>query len=227
MDEAVHGPGIDPERLAVCLSVLEELDRLDVDHPDAIKVPGDLAHLPRGQTAPPPGAPGRQDRPRPRRHRGHRDRLRRAHRRRDRGHPALLQGRGRQDRGHTPAPPVLLHLQDPVRGSRLLLPPALSRLRASNRAKRDARADLTGKRALLTGGRAKIGMYIALRLLPRRRAHDDHDAGSPRTPSAASRRWRTRRTGCTAWRSSASTCATRPRPSRWPTRSPRPARWIS
>ena len=25
--------------------------------------------------------------------------------------------------------------------------------------------DLTGRRALLTGGRAKIGMYIALRLL--------------------------------------------------------------
>ncbi len=34
-----------------------------------------------------------------------------------------------------------------------------------NHAKRDARTDLTGKRALLTGGRAKIGMYIALRLL--------------------------------------------------------------
>lgn len=32
-------------------------------------------------------------------------------------------------------------------------------------AKRDARTDLRGKRALLTGGRAKIGMYIALRLL--------------------------------------------------------------
>ena len=31
--------------------------------------------------------------------------------------------------------------------------------------KRDARTDLTGKRALLTGGRAKIGMHIALRLL--------------------------------------------------------------
>jgi len=31
--------------------------------------------------------------------------------------------------------------------------------------KRDQRTDLTGKRALLTGGRAKIGMYIALRLL--------------------------------------------------------------
>lgn len=32
-------------------------------------------------------------------------------------------------------------------------------------AKRDARTDLTGRRALLTGGRAKIGMHIALRLL--------------------------------------------------------------
>jgi len=34
-----------------------------------------------------------------------------------------------------------------------------------NRDRRDARTDLTGRRALLTGGRAKIGMYIALRLL--------------------------------------------------------------
>ena len=34
-----------------------------------------------------------------------------------------------------------------------------------NHAKRNARTDLTGKTALLTGGRAKIGMYIALRLL--------------------------------------------------------------
>jgi NAD(P)-dependent dehydrogenase (short-subunit alcohol dehydrogenase family) len=36
---------------------------------------------------------------------------------------------------------------------------------AMSHEKRDARTDLTGKRALLTGGRAKIGMYIALRLL--------------------------------------------------------------
>ncbi len=35
----------------------------------------------------------------------------------------------------------------------------------TNHAKREARTDLTGKRALLTGGRAKIGMHIALRLL--------------------------------------------------------------
>jgi NAD(P)-dependent dehydrogenase (short-subunit alcohol dehydrogenase family) len=36
---------------------------------------------------------------------------------------------------------------------------------AVNRSKRNARTDLAGRRALLTGGRAKIGMYIALRLL--------------------------------------------------------------
>jgi NAD(P)-dependent dehydrogenase (short-subunit alcohol dehydrogenase family) len=36
---------------------------------------------------------------------------------------------------------------------------------ALNRQRREARTDLSGRRALLTGGRAKIGMYIALRLL--------------------------------------------------------------
>ena len=36
---------------------------------------------------------------------------------------------------------------------------------ARNHERRDARTDLSGRRALLTGGRAKIGMYIALRLL--------------------------------------------------------------
>ncbi|MFE3187404.1 SDR family NAD(P)-dependent oxidoreductase [Nocardia sp. NPDC059240] len=36
---------------------------------------------------------------------------------------------------------------------------------AKSHAKRDAATNLDGRRALLTGGRAKIGMYIALRLL--------------------------------------------------------------
>ena len=39
------------------------------------------------------------------------------------------------------------------------------RCAARSHAKRDQRTDLAGRRALLTGGRAKIGMYIALRLL--------------------------------------------------------------
>src|SRR4051812_13766549 len=38
MAEVSYGPGIDPERLAVCLGVLEELDKLEVDHPDAVAV---------------------------------------------------------------------------------------------------------------------------------------------------------------------------------------------
>ena len=43
--ETAHGPGFDPERLAVCLAVLEELDRLEVDHPDAVKVRRATSHI--------------------------------------------------------------------------------------------------------------------------------------------------------------------------------------
>jgi len=56
---------------------------------------------------------------------------------------------------------------------------------AFNRAKRDARTDLTGKRALLTGGRAKIGMYIALRLL----RDGAHTTITTRFPNDAVRRF--------------------------------------
>lgn len=52
-------------------------------------------------------------------------------------------------------------------------------------AKRDARTDLTGKRALLTGGRAKIGMYIALRLL----RDGAHTTITTRFPHDAARRF--------------------------------------
>ncbi|MBF6137473.1 SDR family NAD(P)-dependent oxidoreductase [Nocardia otitidiscaviarum] len=52
-------------------------------------------------------------------------------------------------------------------------------------AKRDARTDLTGKRALLTGGRAKIGMYIALRLL----RDGAHTTITTRFPNDAIRRF--------------------------------------
>ncbi|MEV8023326.1 SDR family NAD(P)-dependent oxidoreductase [Microbacterium sp. NPDC080220] len=52
--------------------------------------------------------------------------------------------------------------------------------------KRDARTDLTGRRALLTGGRAKIGMYIALRLL----RDGAHTTITTRFPRDAVRRFR-------------------------------------
>ena len=54
-----------------------------------------------------------------------------------------------------------------------------------NHAKRTARTDLTGKRALLTGGRAKIGMYIALRLL----RDGAHTTVTTRFPKDAVRRF--------------------------------------
>ncbi|MCD0485160.1 SDR family oxidoreductase [Streptacidiphilus sp. ASG 303] len=56
---------------------------------------------------------------------------------------------------------------------------------AENRARRDARTDLTGRRALLTGGRAKIGMYIALRLL----RDGAHTTITTRFPNDAIRRF--------------------------------------
>ena len=56
---------------------------------------------------------------------------------------------------------------------------------ARNRARRDARTDLTGRRALLTGGRAKIGMYIALRLL----RDGAHTTITTRFPKDAARRF--------------------------------------
>jgi len=54
-----------------------------------------------------------------------------------------------------------------------------------NRERRDARTDLRDRRALLTGGRAKIGMYIALRLL----RDGAHTTITTRFPRDAARRF--------------------------------------
>ncbi|MCW2607769.1 MAG: hypothetical protein JWO60_2462 [Frankiales bacterium] len=59
------------------------------------------------------------------------------------------------------------------------------RCAAENAARRDARTDLTGRRALLTGGRAKIGMHIALRLL----RDGAHTTITTRFPTDAVRRF--------------------------------------
>ncbi len=56
---------------------------------------------------------------------------------------------------------------------------------ALNRSKRNATTDLTGRTALLTGGRAKIGMYIALRLL----RDGAHTTITTRFPNDAVRRF--------------------------------------
>jgi NAD(P)-dependent dehydrogenase (short-subunit alcohol dehydrogenase family) len=56
---------------------------------------------------------------------------------------------------------------------------------ALHHSRRDARTDLSGRRALLTGGRAKIGMYIALRLL----RDGAHTTITTRFPNDAVRRF--------------------------------------
>lgn len=56
---------------------------------------------------------------------------------------------------------------------------------AFSHGKRNARTDLNGRRALLTGGRAKIGMYIALRLL----RDGAHTTITTRFPKDAARRF--------------------------------------
>ncbi len=56
---------------------------------------------------------------------------------------------------------------------------------AENHAHRSAGTDLSGRRALLTGGRAKIGMYIALRLL----RDGAHTTITTRFPTDAVRRF--------------------------------------
>ncbi|MEU8972461.1 SDR family NAD(P)-dependent oxidoreductase [Streptomyces monashensis] len=187
MDEVVYGPGIDPERLAVCLSVLEELDTLEVDHPDAITVRRATSAIYRTVKQ---------------RRRQERRAAKTAH---DRAvTEATATGSAERIDDETEG------LLPSAKAEKGKIAGILQRPRScytckaryvevdyfyhqlcpdcagTNRAKRDARADLTGKRALLTGGRAKIGMYIALRLL----RDGAHTTITTRFPKDAIRRFK-------------------------------------
>ncbi|AEV83775.1 short-chain dehydrogenase [Actinoplanes sp. SE50] len=157
--------GVDPDRLAVCLGVLAEVEGLPPEHPDAVRVRRATAALfktvklqrrkdrrqavldnDRAVTAATAtGAPGRID-----------DETA--------GIPLKSQTVGatagvlKQARGCY----VCKQRYTMVDAFYHQLCPDCAKL---NHERRDARTDLTGRRALLTGGRAKIGMYIALRLL--------------------------------------------------------------
>ena len=163
--KAMSAEGIDPTRLRVALDVLAELDRLAPDHPDAVAIRRATAHVYKSVkvrrrsakraaitaadeavtnlTA--TGAPDRID---------------------DETHGIPLRA--------TAASAVVGTLQRArscyickgryreVDAFYHQLCPTCSAL---NWSKRDNSVDLSGRRAVLTGGRAKIGMYIALRLL--------------------------------------------------------------
>jgi NAD(P)-dependent dehydrogenase (short-subunit alcohol dehydrogenase family) len=161
----VSADGIDPADLAVCLRVLGELDALPVEHPDAVAVRRATARLFKTvklrrraerraailaadaalTAATATGADGRID-----------DETAGLPLRPGAGHAtARTLARAR-------ACYVCKQRYAQVDGFYHQLCPACA---ARNHARRDARTDLRGRRALLTGGRAKIGMYIALALL--------------------------------------------------------------
>jgi NAD(P)-dependent dehydrogenase (short-subunit alcohol dehydrogenase family) len=160
-----EAPGIDPEKLAVTLEVLGSLNELDEDHPDFVTVRRATAQMFKSVK------------------KARRLELRAQVADADRGVVAAT-ATGAPDRidDETRGIPLATSTEAPVAGTLLksracyickrhytqvdafyhqLCPECA----AMSHAKRDARTDLTGRRALLTGGRAKIGMYIALRLL--------------------------------------------------------------
>ena len=157
--------GIDPERLQVTLAVLAELHNLDPKHPDFIAVRRATAHMFKAAK------------------KSRRDEKRQQIADADRAVVAAT-ATGAADRidDETRGIPLSASATTPSAGTLLksracyickqhytrvdafyhqLCPDCA----AFSHARRDARTDLAGKRALLTGGRAKIGMYIALRLL--------------------------------------------------------------
>ncbi|NQU36655.1 MAG: SDR family NAD(P)-dependent oxidoreductase, partial [Actinobacteria bacterium] len=157
--------GIDPDDLATCLRVFQELDDLPVEHPDAVAVRRATAGLFKSVKK--------------RRRIEHREKVMAS----DNAVIAAT-ATGSPDRidDETQGLPLVSNVEGASAGT-LIRPQAcyICKTRytlidafyhqmcpdcaALNRSRRDARTDLTGKRALLTGGRAKIGMYIALRLL--------------------------------------------------------------
>lgn len=157
--------GIEPARLAAALEVLAEVEQLPLDHPDAVAVQRATASI--YKTA----------------------RIRRRNERRDAilAHDRAIVAAtatgapGRID-DETQGLPLVSDVEGATAGELLTARPCYickqkystvdafyhqlcpSCARKSHQ-RRDARTDLTGRRALLTGGRAKIGMHIALRLL--------------------------------------------------------------
>jgi NAD(P)-dependent dehydrogenase (short-subunit alcohol dehydrogenase family) len=177
--------GIDPARLEICLSVFAELEELPPEHPDVLAVRRATARLYKAV---------KQGRRRARR--------------------ASVTAADREVTAAT-ATGAPGRIDDETQGVPLASPTAgesagiLQRARACytckeryvevdafyhqlcppcaklNRERRDARTDLRGRRALLTGGRAKIGMYIALRLL----RDGAHTTITTRFPNDAVRRF--------------------------------------
>ncbi|MTE16386.1 SDR family NAD(P)-dependent oxidoreductase [Nocardia aurantiaca] len=178
-------PAIDPDELAICLRVLEQAGQLDKEHPDSVTVQRAVGHMFKKfkqnkrlaardaisvadkevVAATATGSPHRID-----------DETA--------GIPISSTATGASAGTLLRPRPCYICKQRYTRVDAFyhqLCPDCA----AKSHAKRDARTDLTGKRALLTGGRAKIGMYIALRLL----RDGAHTTITTRFPNDAIRRF--------------------------------------
>ncbi len=158
-------PGIDPEDLATAIRVLNQLHELPTDHPDITTVKRAASHMYKAL---------KHER---------RTRKREAELAADRAvTEATATGSAMRIDDETQGIPLVSNTKGAFAGELInprgcyickndytlvdafyhYLCPTCA---AFSHTKRDQRTDLTGRRALLTGGRAKIGMYIALRLL--------------------------------------------------------------
>ena len=163
---ANQGGGIDPDDLALCLRVLAQAEALPPEHPDAVAVRRATAKIFKSvKNARRARAPGRDQRRRQGRGGGHRHRLAGPHRRRDRGHPAGVQRRRALAGIFVRPRPCYICKTGLRRRSTRSTTSSARAAPPSTAATGTPAPTCTGRRALLTGGRAKIGMYIALRLL--------------------------------------------------------------
>ncbi|GAB1691542.1 SDR family NAD(P)-dependent oxidoreductase [Krasilnikovia sp. M28-CT-15] len=177
--------GVDPDRLALCLDVLAEVQKLPVEHPDAVAV--------RRATA------GIFKMVKQRRREERRDAIRSADRAVDAATATAAPGRIDDETAGLPLRTSTAGLSAGTLHRARSCYICKQRYRevdafyhnlcpecaARHHERRDARTDLTGRRALLTGGRAKIGMYIALRLL----RDGAHTTITTRFPNDAVRRF--------------------------------------
>ena len=186
-EEIDYGPGLDPERLRLCLEVLADLDELHVDHPDAITVRKAVGGIFRTLKQ------RRRQETRARKTANDREVTART----ATGAPTRIDDETAGAFGLTTVTTTEIAgiLERPrscyTCKTRYVEVDAFyhnlcQKCAVLNRSRRDARADLTGKRALLTGGRAKIGMYIALMLL----RDGAHTTITTRFPNDAIRRFK-------------------------------------
>jgi NAD(P)-dependent dehydrogenase (short-subunit alcohol dehydrogenase family) len=155
---------IDPERMKIALEVLHELDGLDPEHPDAVAIRRATAHIyksvkVRRRSEKRAAITAADEAVTNRTATGAKDRID------DETAGIPLAARDSGVVGQLQRARACCICKQRYRDVDAFYHQLCPSCAALNWAKRDEHVDLRGRRALLTGGRAKIGMYLALRIL--------------------------------------------------------------